>query len=612
MQGGSIDGRALAYGIVTLADNAVITPDTVTFASPPTPTSALTTTTTDTVSATGTPGDGGAITYTSTTPSICTVGSSSGALTFVTSGACTIHASQAADAMDSDALTLATTSIAVTTPTAYVVTFNGNGSTGGSTAAETADVPTVLTANGFRRTGYAFSGWNTAANGTGTGYADGATYPFSAATTLYAQWTADPAYVVTFNGNGSTGGSTAAETANVPTVLTANGFSRTGYAFSGWNTAANGSGTAYADGATYPFSAASTLYAQWTYAFVTLTQGSPTSATVAGGNGYSGQGAVTNANGSVTYSETASPDSTDVVMTSTGAIGATTSLAPGTYQVSGDDSDLSGDTGTWIFALTVTPRAVPVGGYDLVGSDGGVFAFGGAPFLGSLPGMGVHVKDIVGMVPTSNDGGYWLAGADGGVFAFGNAAFLGSLPGIGVHVHDIVGIVPTANDLGYFLVGRDGGVFAFGNAPFIGSLPGRGTDVDDIVGIATTPNDEGYWMVGSSGQVYAFGDATELGSAPGAVTSISSTPAGEGYWLTGPDGGIFAFGDAPFDGSLPGIGVKVKNIVAMVPSNDGKGYLLIGADGGIFAFGDAPFDGSLPGMGVQVANIVGAVPTAGG
>ena len=62
----------------------------------------------------------------------------------------------------------------------------------------------------------------------------------------------------------------------------------------------------------------------------------------------------------------------------------------------------------------------------------------------------------------------------------------GHSPGIGVHVHDIVGIVPTANDLGYFLVGRDGGVFAFGNAPFIGSLPGRGTDVDDIVGIATS------------------------------------------------------------------------------------------------------------------------------
>ena len=106
-------------------------------------------------------------------------------------------------------------------------------------------------------------------------------------------------------------------------------------------------------------------------------------------------------------------------------------------------------------------------------------------------------------------------------------------------------------------------------------------------------------MVGSSGQVYAFGDATELGGAPGAVTSISSTPDGEGYWLSGPDGGVFAFGDAPFDGSLPGIGVKVNDVVALVPSNDGNGYLLTGADGGIFAFGDAPFDGSLPGIGVH-------------
>ena len=56
------------------------------------------------------------------------------------------------------------------------------------------------------------------------------------------------------------------QTANVPTALTANAFTRTGYTFSGWNTAANGSGTAYADGATYSFSADITLYAQWTRA----------------------------------------------------------------------------------------------------------------------------------------------------------------------------------------------------------------------------------------------------------------------------------------------------------------------------------------------------------
>jgi hypothetical protein len=107
-------------------------------------------------------------------------------------------------------------------------------------------------------------------------------------------------------------------------------------------------------------------------------------------------------------------------------------------------------------------------GYDLVGADGGVFVFPigqNLGFFGSLPGLGVRVSDIKGIVPTANDQGYFLVGADGGVFAFGNAPFENSLPGVGVRVSDIVGIVPTSNDQGYFLVGADGGVFAFGNAP---------------------------------------------------------------------------------------------------------------------------------------------------
>jgi hypothetical protein len=183
---------------------------------------------------------------------------------------------------------------------------------------------------------------------------------------------------------------------------------------------------------------------------------------------------------------------------------------------------------------------------------------------------------------------------------------------MGVHVNDIVGIARTANDGGYFLVGKDGGVFAFGNASFEGSLPGLGNHVNNIIGFAATTTDNGYWVVGSGGHVYAFGDATYFGSAPGAVTSITSNPGGHGCWLTGPDGGVFAFGSATFEGSLPGMGVKVNNIIAMVPSSDGAGYLLIGADGGVFALGDASFEGSLPGIGIHVINIVGAVSTATG
>jgi uncharacterized repeat protein (TIGR02543 family) len=146
--------------------------------------------------------------------------------------------------------------------TSYTVTFNANGGTG-AMAAETDNTPTALTPNAFTQTGYSFSGWNTLAGGSGTGYGDGATYPFTSSVTLYAQWTPDASYTVLFNSNGGTG-TMASETDNVPTALTPNAFTQTGYSFSGWNSLANGSGTGYSDGATYPFTASVTLYAQWT------------------------------------------------------------------------------------------------------------------------------------------------------------------------------------------------------------------------------------------------------------------------------------------------------------------------------------------------------------
>ena len=80
-------------------------------------------------------------------------------------------------------------------PGTLTINFDGNGSTGGSTASQqiAAGNTASLNANGFTRTGYVFTGWNTAANGFGTSYADGADYAVTPATgdatvTLYAQW----------------------------------------------------------------------------------------------------------------------------------------------------------------------------------------------------------------------------------------------------------------------------------------------------------------------------------------------------------------------------------------------------------------------------------------
>jgi len=258
-------------------------------------------------------------------------------------------------------------------------------------------------------------------------------------------------------------------------------------------------------------------------------------------------------------------------------------------------------------APTPTPPTPVSSGYDLVGDDGGVFVFGGG-FYGSLPGLGVHVADIVGIVPSSDERGYFLVGADGGVFSFGDTTYEGSLPGLGVHVDDIAGIVPTSDDKGYFLVGRDGGVFAFGDAPFENSLPGLGIHVDDIVGIAATASDLGYWVVGSNGSVYSLGDAPYLGAAGPDTVAIAATSDGGGYWVVSGNGTVYNFGDARNFASVPDDAV-VNNVIGIVPSSDNLGYNIFGSDGGVFSFGDAVYRGSLPFLGVDVDDIVGAVPT---
>ena len=90
-------------------------------------------------------------------------------------------------------------------PGAITINFNGNGATGGSTASQMIETGTSqnLNSNGFTRTGYKFTGWNTAAGGTGTAYSNGASYaapanPSSYTITLYAQWEQDITYIQDF------------------------------------------------------------------------------------------------------------------------------------------------------------------------------------------------------------------------------------------------------------------------------------------------------------------------------------------------------------------------------------------------------------------------------
>ena len=157
----------------------------------------------------------------------------------------------------------------------YTIKFDGNGSTSGSMSSMTSrryGTDYTLKANAFSRKGYTFTGWNRKADGTGTSYANEATVrnlssKAGGSVTLYAQWRANT-YTIRFDGNGSTSGSMEDQSTryNKTTTLTANGYYRRGYKFTGWNTKADGSGTSYDNKASVKnlrTSGSITLYAQW-------------------------------------------------------------------------------------------------------------------------------------------------------------------------------------------------------------------------------------------------------------------------------------------------------------------------------------------------------------
>ena len=79
----------------------------------------------------------------------------------------------------------------VTANATSTVTFDANGGSG-SMANQTSVSSAALTPNAFTYAGFTFAGWNTLANGNGIAYANGATFPFSSNTTLFAQWTPSP------------------------------------------------------------------------------------------------------------------------------------------------------------------------------------------------------------------------------------------------------------------------------------------------------------------------------------------------------------------------------------------------------------------------------------
>ena len=155
--------------------------------------------------------------------------------------------------------------------------YGATGSTPDTTGVTGQNV--TIAQNGFTRPGYTFTGWARDRR-TDPSLQPGGRYTLTpGTTTLWAQWKADPAYLI-YNANTGSTSQTRRTDGVVDQTLTviANPFTRSGYTFTGWNTQADGRGKAYAAGNGFRLVAdaksnpvnTSVLYAQWRINRVTL------------------------------------------------------------------------------------------------------------------------------------------------------------------------------------------------------------------------------------------------------------------------------------------------------------------------------------------------------
>lgn len=157
----------------------------------------------------------------------------------------------------------------------YKLTYDANGGTG--TVPEDTNkyakgtYAQVVSGSGLTREGMIFLGWSTDQNAVSPAYYPGGSVKINDNTTLYAVWgTPTGKAAITYHSNFGNDQTRKSEDKPINSLITVEGYgnlnlpSHTGYEFTGWNTARDGNGTAYAAGDTVRLTAGGNdLYAQW-------------------------------------------------------------------------------------------------------------------------------------------------------------------------------------------------------------------------------------------------------------------------------------------------------------------------------------------------------------
>ena len=482
--------------------------------------------------------------------------------------------------------------------------------------------------------GYTFSGWNTAADGSGTGYGDEASYAFTASTTLYAQWSANATDDYSYAGGGGTGSAPASGSGLNGTTITlaADTLSYPGYTFAGWSDGT----TTYAAGATYTLSSdgvSIVFTAQWTAnATDTITFNSEGGSAVASLSGLNGTtitlpGAPTYAGHTfdgwfVAARGGAALTSPYTLTASTTLYAQWTANATDTITFNSEGgSAVASDMGLEGTTITL-PTAPTYAGHTFDGwfaaPSGGAALTSPYTLTASTTLYAQWTANATDTITFNSEGGSAVA-SDMGLE--GTTITLPTAPTYAGHTFD-----------GWFAAPSGGAALT---SPY--TLTASTTLYAQWSAKAPPPPPppvtspsavgHGYWLDGSDGGIFSFGAAQFYGSTGSLilqrpVVGIVPTKDHEGYWLDASDGGVFSYGDTQFYGSIPGLGLHPAGsglsnslnapIVAMVPSIDDNGYFMVASDGGVFAFGDAHFAGSCPGIGGCSGAAVAVMPDASG
>lgn len=154
----------------------------------------------------------------------------------------------------------------------WSVNYNANGGYGDTYVDYVTYKSSYTTrANWFNRTGYTFTGWNEASNGSSTSWTAYInkpwTWTYTKSITLFAQWKINT-YTVSYNANGGSGApGNQTKTYGTALTLSATKPTRPNYTFKGWSKDKNAVSAEYAAGSQYYTDSSVTLYAVWELAY---------------------------------------------------------------------------------------------------------------------------------------------------------------------------------------------------------------------------------------------------------------------------------------------------------------------------------------------------------